>query len=171
VFAVTILYNRRMPTIRRATVDDATLIAQHRHLMFADNDFTTEARLREMDAAFEPWVRDHLADNTYVGILLEEDGRVLAGGGIYYMDFPPHWSDPEPLRAYLLNFYTVPEARGRGYAKLVLEEALAECRTRGPRVITLHASRFGRPIYERYGFTPSTEMMLRPSPESADPPR
>jgi GNAT superfamily N-acetyltransferase len=56
----------------------------------------------------------------------------------------------------------VPEARGRGYAKQILEAAVAECGTRGPRVITLHASRFGRPIYERFGFTESTEMMLVP---------
>ena len=107
-----------------------------------------------MDAAFEPWVRTHLADGTYVGLFLEEDGKVLTSAGIYFMEFPPHWMDPEPLRAYLLNFYTIPEARGRGYAKQILAAAVAECRTRGPRVITLHASRFGRPIYERFGFTP-----------------
>jgi GNAT superfamily N-acetyltransferase len=151
-----------MPTLRRATVDDAALITEQRHLMFADNDFTTEDRLCEMDAAFEPWVRAHLADGAYVGLFLEEDGKVLTAAGIYFMEFPPHWMDLEPLRAYLLNFYTVPEARGRGYAKQILEAAVAECRTRGPRVITLHASRFGRPIYERFGFTASTEMMLAP---------
>lgn len=151
-----------MPTIRRATIADAALITQHRHRMFADNHFTTEERLCEMDAAFEPWVRAHLSDGSYIGLFLEEDGNVLSAGGIYLMDFPPHWMDAEPLRAYLLNFYTVPEARGRGYAKQILEAAVVECRTRGPRVITLHASRFGRPIYERFGFTQSTEMMLRP---------
>ena len=151
-----------MPTLRRATPDDAALITRQRHLMFADNDFTTEARLCEMDLVFEPWVRAHLTDNTYVGLFLEEDGKVLAGAGIYFMEFPPHWMDPSPLRAYLLNFYTVPEARGRGYAKQILEAAVAESRTRGPRVITLHASRFGRPIYERFGFIQSTEMMLKP---------
>ncbi|HEX4154698.1 MAG TPA: GNAT family N-acetyltransferase [Acidobacteriaceae bacterium] len=151
-----------MPTLRRATPDDAALIARHRHLMFADNNFTTEQRLCEMDATFLPWVRNHLIDGSYIGIFLEEAGQVLAAGGIFLMDFPPHWSDPEPLRAYLLNFYTVPEARGRGYARQVLEAALADCRSRGPRVITLHASRFGRPIYEKYGFTSTTEMMLRP---------
>ena len=152
-----------MPTLRRATIDDAALITEQRHLMFADNNFTTEERYREMDVAFEPWVRAHLADDTYVGLFLEEDGKVLAAAGIYFMEFPPHWMDPAPLRAYLLNFYTVPEARGRGYAKEILEAAVEECRTRGPRVITLHASRFGRPIYERFGFKASTEMMLRPS--------
>lgn len=151
-----------MPTLRRATVSDAALITEHRHLMFAAMDVTTEARLCEMDLAFEPWVRTHLADGAYIGLFLEEDGKVLSAGGVYFMEFPPGWMDPSPIRSYLLNFYTVPAARGHGYAKQILEAALAECRTRGPRVITLHASRFGRPIYERFGFTQSTEMMLAP---------
>ncbi len=151
-----------MPTLRRATLDDAALITQHRHLMFAEMNVTTEERLNEMNAAFEPWVRTHLADGTYVGLFLEEDGEVLSAGGIYFMEFPPGWMDLSPLRAYLLNFYTVPEARGRGYAKQILEAAVAECRARGPHVITLHASRFGRPLYEHFSFTQSNEMMLRP---------
>jgi GNAT superfamily N-acetyltransferase len=155
-----------MPTLRRATINDAALITEHRHRMFAEMAVTTEARLREMDAAFLAWVRTHLAAATYVGLFLEEDSKVLSAGGIYFMAFPPGWMDPSPLRAYLLNFYTIPEARGRGYAKQILEAAVAECRTRGPRVITLHASSFGRPIYERFGFTPSAEMMLAlPSPQ------
>jgi hypothetical protein len=97
-----------MTTLRRATVHDAASITHHRHLMFADNNFTTEDRLREMDAAFEPWVRAHLADGAYIGLFLEEDGKALSSGGIFLTEFPPHWMDPEPLRAYLLNFYTVP---------------------------------------------------------------
>lgn len=157
-----------MPTIRRATLADAALITRHRHLMFADNNFATEERLSEMDRAFEPWVRTHLEDGSYIGLFLEEHGQVLSAGGIFLMEFPPHWMDFEPSRAYLLNFYTVPEARARGYAKRVLEAAVAECRTRGPRVITLHASPFGRPIYERFGFTQSTEMMLRPVPAQSE---
>lgn len=156
-----------MPTLRRATSCDAALITRHRHLMFTDMNVTTEDRLREMDAAFEPWLRAHLADSTYIGLFIEEDGpqdqnQVLSSGGIFLMEFPPHWMDATPLRAYLLNFYTVPEARGHGYAKQILEAAVAECQSRGPRVITLHASRFGRPIYEHYGFTASNEMMLCP---------
>lgn len=150
-----------MPTLRRATVNDAALITQHRYLMFAAMDVTSEERLREMNAAFEPWVRTHLADSSYVGFFLEEEGEVLSAGGVYFMEFPPGWMDTQPTRAYLLNFYTKPEARGRGFAKQIVEAAIAECRTRGTHVITLHASRFGRPIYERFGFTQSNEMMFR----------
>jgi GNAT superfamily N-acetyltransferase len=150
-----------MPILRFATTEDVALIASHRHQMFHDNNFSTEERLEEMDRMFEPWVRTRLEDGRYVGLFLEEDGQVLAGAGIYFGDFPPHWMDPRPGRAYLLNFYSTPEARGRGYANQLLRESVEECRKRGSTVVVLHASPFGRPIYEKFGFTASSEMMLR----------
>jgi GNAT superfamily N-acetyltransferase len=158
-----------MPTLRRATPDDAPIITQQRHLMFADNKLATEDRYAEMNLAFEPWVRERLADGRYTGLFLEEEGvaasdkpTVLAACGIFYMDFPPHFLDPAPIRAYLLNFYTAPEARGRGYARQLLQLAVDECHARNVAVITLHASKFGRPIYEQFGFTQNNELILRP---------
>lgn len=157
-----------MPTLRRATLADAALITRHRHLMFADNCLASEARYAEMDRNFLPWVTQRLADGRYVGLFLEEPsappdraGAILAAAGIFYMDFPPHYLDPEPTRAYLLNFYTAPEARGHGYAQQLLAAAVEDCRTRNVAVITLHASRFGRPIYEKFGFTHHNEYVLK----------
>ena len=155
-----------MPTLRRATVADAPLITRHRHLMFADNDLATEAAYNVMDLAFEPWVRERLADGRYVGLFLEEDEKLLAACGIFFMDFPPHHLDPNPVRAYLLNFYTAPEARGRGLATQLLQHAVDECHKANVRVITLHASKFGKPIYEKSGFTQNNEMILRPNPDA-----
>ena len=149
-----------MPTLRRALPTDAALITSHRHRMFTDNQFSTEAQLQAMDGAFEPWVRERLADGRYVGLLLDDDGRIVAGAGIHFADFPPHYLHVEAGRAYLLNFYTEPAARGQGFAKFLLSACLEECRVRGSKVATLHASRFGRPIYEKSGFTPMNEMML-----------
>jgi ribosomal protein S18 acetylase RimI-like enzyme len=153
-----------MLTLRRATVDDAALITQHRHLMFADNKLATEARYSEMDSNFLPWVTERLANGRYVGLLLEDTAnhQVVAGAGIFFMDFPPHYLDPSPTRAYLLNFYTEPEDRGEGHAKTLLAACVAECRERSIAVITLHASRFGKPIYEAFGFKHHNEYALRP---------
>jgi len=150
-----------MPTIRQATVEDTKLITEHRHAMFTANEFATEERLNAMDANFEPWVRERLADGRYVGLLLEEDGEVMASGGIFFGDFPPHYLHTEAGRPYLLNFYTADKARGKGYAKRILQAATDLCRERGYKVITLHASPFGKPIYEKAGFTQTNEMMLK----------
>jgi ribosomal protein S18 acetylase RimI-like enzyme len=152
-----------MPTLRRATVADAELITRQRHQMFADNDLATEAAYAAMDANFLPWVTERLADGRYVGLFLEDDTthEILSAAGIFYMDFPPHFLDPEPVRAYLLNFYTAPQARGRGYAKQLLNACVVECHARNVQVITLHASKFGRPIYEQFGFVQHNEMALK----------
>jgi GNAT superfamily N-acetyltransferase len=152
-----------MPTLRHATLADAELITLQRHQMFADNDLATEAAYAAMDANFLPWVTERLADGRYVGLFLEEDGVVLAAGGIFYMDFPPHFLDPAPIRAYLLNFYTAPQARGRGFANQVLKACVDECHARNVKVITLHASKFGKPIYEKFGFVQHNEFVLRSS--------
>lgn len=150
-----------MPTLRYALPEDAALITAHRHSMFADNSFTSEEALAAADAKFEPWVRERLQDGRYTGLFLEGEGSVVAGAGIFFADFPPHWMDPQPLRAYVLNVYTAPEHRGKGYARQLMQAVIEECKQRRVPTVVLHASPFGRPVYEKLGFHPTDEMMLR----------
>ena len=65
------------------------------------------------------------------------------------------------MRAYLLNFYVEPKWRGQGLAYRLLKTAIEETRARGIGVVNLHASVFGKPLYERNGFKVSNEMLLR----------
>ena len=143
-----------------ATKEDSALIAEHRRRMFVDSGQAESAAMDLMVTNFVKWVRPRLADGRYVGWLVQEDEAVVGGAGMWLMDFPPHFLDPEPLRAYLLNFYVAPAARGRGLAETLLKTAVDEARKRGIRVVSLHASRMGRPIYERNGFEGTNEMML-----------
>lgn len=145
---------------RLATEADAELISEQRYRMFVDSTQVNDVRLKEVTEKFVPWVRERLIDGRYVGWLTAEDGRVVAGAGVLFMDFPPHWMDPEPVRAYLLNVYVDPAFRGRGLAKELLEVAMNDARQRGIKVMSLHASEFGRPLYERNGFKSTNEMIL-----------
>ena len=79
---------------------------------------------------------------------------------MWVMEFPPHFMDEGPSRAYLLNFYVAPAMRGRGLARDLLARAVAEAKARGIKVVSLHASKFGKPLYERNGFVQSNEMLL-----------
>jgi GNAT superfamily N-acetyltransferase len=146
---------------RSATVADAELIARHRRSMFVDAGQAEDAKLHAMVENFVVWVRPRLSDGSYVGWLVEEDGSVAAGAGMWLMDFPPHWMDAEPVRAYLLNFYVDPAFRGQGFAYELLTAAVKDARRRGIKVVSLHASKFGKPLYERNGFEPTNEMILK----------
>lgn len=145
---------------RLAAEVDAELITEQRRRMFVEMGQPDDDRMQVMLRNFVPWVRERLNDGRYVGWLVTEGKGVVAGAGMLLMDFPPHWRDPEPQRAYLLNFYVAPEARGRGLAYGLLRTAIDEAKRRGIRVVSLHASQFGRPLYERNGFEATNEMML-----------
>jgi GNAT superfamily N-acetyltransferase len=145
---------------RLATAADAELIAGQRRSMFVDAGQAPDAGLSLMVENFVAWVRPRLSDGSYVGWIVEEGGRVVAGAGMWLMDFPPHWMDAEPRRAYLLNFYVEPGFRGQGLAYELLKTAVEDARRRGIKVVSLHASKFGKPLYERNGFEPTNEMIL-----------
>ena len=140
---------------------DAEGIAEQRVRMFVDDGVAARDDLAQMRANFVDWVRPRLEDGSYIGWLVEEDGRLIASAGLWEIPWPPHFMDENPRRAYLLNFYVAPEARRRGLARGLLGLAVAEATARGINVVTLHASKLGRLVYERGGFEASTEMMLR----------
>jgi ribosomal protein S18 acetylase RimI-like enzyme len=140
-----------MAETRRATVSDAEAIGEQRVRMFVDDGVADRGNMAQMRANFVEWVRPKL-----------EDGRLVAGAGLWEMEWPPHFMDEDSRRAYLLNFYVAPEMRQRGLARMLLGLAVAEAKSRGIKVVTLHASKLGRLVYEQGGFKASTEMMLRP---------
>jgi GNAT superfamily N-acetyltransferase len=60
-----------------------------------------------------------------------------------------------------MNMYVAPEMRRHGLARLLLDAAVQEARSRHIKVVTLHATKLGRALYEQCGFKPTTEMMLQ----------
>ncbi|WP_034338657.1 GNAT family N-acetyltransferase [Deinococcus misasensis] len=146
-------------TFRRATPSDLHTLAEHRYRMFADMGLP-EAQLEDVREAFLPWVEKQMQAGTYLTFLAEKDGQVVAGAALMWMDWPPGPLDARPGRGYLLNVYTHPEHRKQGLARLLVEQAIQECRERKVKVLSLHASEFGRPIYEKLGFQSTNEMRI-----------
>ena len=150
-----------MLTTRRATVNDAELITRHRKAMFADMRDAPEPVLDEMGRNFEPWVRRMIAEEKYVGWITSEGERAIGSAGLLILDWAPHFLDPTcDERGYILNVFVEPDYRGRGIARALTEECIAEAKQRGIGVVALHASKKGQPVYEKLGFKTSNEMLF-----------
>jgi TolB protein len=163
-----LFYTRSMLEIRLATAADAQTITRHRRQMFIDAGQPDDQAMARMATNFEPWVARMLEEGRYLGWLAvdgEKQGEVVAGLGMLLLDWPAHFLDPDHSeRAYLLNVFVERTHRRQGLAGRLLEAALEESRRRGLRVVALHASDEGRPVYERYGFTTTSEMWLVDTP-------
>jgi GNAT superfamily N-acetyltransferase len=150
-------------TIRTATLDDAETIYRQRLAMFEDVWGALDPqRVAAMKATFIPWVRRGLADGSYRGWLAcDNAGRVVAGGGLIAYEWMAHPRQLDPRRAYIANIYTAPDYRRQKIARRIMETIIAWCRAEGFTAVSLHASPFGRPLYESLGFEPTNEMRLQ----------
>lgn len=147
--------------IRPALPSEATTVVAHRRAMFAEIRPLPAAQLDAMDAAFGPWVAARMAQGEYLGWFgTNAAGEVVAGAGLWTMDWPPHLAHMEPRRGNILNGYVQPAYRRRGLARALTETALDWCRQNGVKMVILHASDAGRPVYVALGFTPTNEMSL-----------
>ena len=148
-------------TIRRATLDDIDTIVAHRKGMVQDIHPSKTALLDGMAAAFEQWLIPRMRDEKYLGWLaVSPEGSVAAGIGLWLIDWPPTILSTSTYRGYILNVYTDPAHRKQGLARRLTQTALDWCRDNDINVIALHASPFGRPLYESMGFEPNNEMRL-----------
>ena len=150
-----------MITIRPATPEDAGIIRDHRRAMFFDMRSGDDAALDAMSERFLPWLQPRLQSGEYrAWFAVDENGSVVAGLGLWLMDWPPHMIGPGAPRGNILNVYTEPPNRRRGLARKLMLTALDWCRANGVRAVILHASPEGRALYDSLGFRPTNEMRI-----------
>lgn len=147
---------------RAANVADAALIADHRRAMFAAMGGYDEPVLEAVRSASEPWTARMIDEGKYLGWITEDEGRPVASAGILILDWPPHPLDPAgESRAYLLNVFVDSGHRRQGLAHELVRLCQMEARRRNIRVVSLHASPEGAPLYEQLGFKTTNEMLFR----------
>lgn len=154
------LYTVPMLETRAATAADAALIAAHRRAMFAEIGGYDGSALDTLGRAAEPWTARMIESGKYVGWIATEGGLPAASAGLLILDWPPHPLDPTgENRGYLLNVFVESGYRRRGLGRELVGLCLSEAARRKIRVVTLHASSAGRPLYENLGFRTTNEML------------
>jgi N-acetyltransferase len=154
--------------IRRAGVEDAAIIAQHRARMFQDMGEIPAAMFDDFVAASRVWTERALASGEYLGwfaIPKSQPDSIIAGAGVQLRQVPPHPCRPakdgafaKGRHAIVLNVFTEPEWRKRGIAMFLMEEIVRWARAERLDRLVLHASSQARSLYERMGFTVTNEM-------------
>jgi GNAT superfamily N-acetyltransferase len=149
--------------IREVGRSDLEEILIHRRQMFRDMGYRDEVALDRLVSTSRDFLTRCLRDGSYRGwFAIAADSLVVAGVGLLVTPWVAGPEAPEQSqRAYLLNVYTVPAFRGRGLARHLTEKAIEWCRQQGLTMVWLHASEFGRPLYESLGFQATNEMKLR----------
>jgi len=148
------------PTLRPSTLADLETHVAHRIAMFRDMEMGSEEGLKRMAEAFRHLLRGWLVTGQCRGLVLEDEGRVVASVLMLLKDTVPTPVTPLSVRGYLFNVYTDPSHRRRGLAARLTDAALDLARDLGIEIMELHASLEAEGLYQRMGFVPTSEMRL-----------
>ena len=149
-------------SLRQASIADLETLVTHRSSMFRDMGYHDQAALNSMSEKFRPWLLVHMNSGEYYAwVVSAPDGSIVAGAGLWLMDWPPHMIGRGTQRGNILNVYTVENFRRRGLAGQLMDAILGWCSQNCIDTIVLHASPSGRNLYEAMGFAPTNEMRLR----------
>lgn len=148
-------------TIRRAQPDDLDLLARHRDRMWRDMGTTDEGLLQRVDQGSRDYLAWALPAGEYRAWVVEADGKVAGSGAVLIQTAVPSVRNESGRLGYILSLYTEPEFRHMGVASRIMTTILDTLRAEGITTASLHASQFGRPLYEKLGFNTSPEMRMK----------
>ena len=147
--------------LRPAGLADLELILRQRREMFREMGGDYERKIDSFERASRKYFSCALENGSYYGLVGELNDEVVAGGGVVIAPWPGSPLNLDPRRAWILNIYVEPEFRRRGFARDITEALIEWCRQNGFQSVALHASEYGRSLYEKLGFLNTNEMRLR----------
>jgi GNAT superfamily N-acetyltransferase len=138
---------------RRATVDDAEVLTDFRVRFLRE---TFGAGDEDETGLLKEGLREYFAKaipaGGFVAWLAEYEGGIIATSGMVVWQKPGGYTSLSGKTGYILNMYTVPEARGLGIAGRLFDELINEAEAAGIKHLHLHATEDGMGIYRRAGF-------------------
>ena len=143
--------------IREITPEDVEIIARMRVQML--DEVTEDPLPWQLEGSVRRFVWKHMQDRTCLGVVAEEDGKVIADAVIYLFETMPDEVNVRGLTAMLYNVYTLPEYRGQGIMARMLPEVIRLAKEAGAVELKMTAEKKAIPLYERMGFHVNDDAM------------
>lgn len=143
-------------TIRTAGYSDARLPAETRIRQLNDEEKHPDADILQK---LTNWFEEMLKDGKLYQVILEDKAGLAATGGLISLPFPASFFEPEGNTGYILNIYTRPDVRRKGYGSQVMNLLKEEAKRQNMEVLYLYSSVHGRRLYEKAGFEESEAWM------------
>ena len=143
--------------IREITPQDVETIARMRVQML--DEVTDDPLPWQLEGSVRRFVWKHMQDRTCLGVVAEDEGKVIADAVIYLFETMPDEVNVRGLTAMLYNVYTLPEYRGRGIMAQMLPEVIRLAREAGAVELKMTAEKKAIPLYERMGFHVNDDAM------------
>jgi len=142
-----------MPLVRKLTENDKEIFITMRMAYIWDSfDDVVQNQADEIEAHLRTYFDEHINKDDFVAIVCEISGVTVSIAFLIISNKPANPGFIDGRVGTIMNVYTVPEYRDKGFATMVLKEVIAEAKSRKLSLINLLATDQGYEMYKSLGF-------------------
>ena len=149
--------NNSGATIRRAAIADTAALAQLRWIWRTDERGEHGLSQAEFETALRLWWGSR--QESHVAYIAERDGAAVGMAWLATFDRIPQPRDVERLAGNVQSVFVIEALRNQGIGGALVEAVIAHARARGAGYLIVHPSQRASPLYERLGFTATTDLL------------
>ncbi len=139
--------------VERANAGDIDALVEMRlAYLLEDNGFLSDGEVAAIRSGLPGYYREHLGKDLVV-FIVREGQAIVSCAFLLEIDKPMSPAFLSGRTGTVLNVYTRPSHRRRGYAALLMKALLAEARNRDLSVVELKATEDGYALYQTVGFS------------------
>ncbi len=113
----------------------------------------------DLTPALYDYYSRHMADDTFISWIAEDDGRIIATSGMSIVEKPPYFGCPSGRIGLLSSMFTNKSYRRMGIARELLSRVVEEARKRSCGTVQITASDMGVLLYTDFGFEKNGNFM------------
>jgi GNAT superfamily N-acetyltransferase len=140
-------------SLQKIEMEQIELLTKYRLDYLAEMQGELSPKYRsELEQGLNEYFREVMAGDMFFAFMALNGDKVVSFGAMVIKKIPGDSSEPVYLEGDILNMYTVPEERRKGYSAVILQELIDEAKRRGISKISLHTSIDGEKLYRKFGF-------------------
>lgn len=148
--------------LRMGAAEDLELLISLRFCYLRDDLGSIAPETEErVEAQLRRYFPSHLKSGDFQAFLAEENGKTAACAYLVKWESPATSACPSGIRGTVFNVWTDPAFRRNGLATQVMNALITAARESGISLLELSATRQGRPLYEKLGFSFSDNAAMR----------
>lgn len=131
-------------------------------MAFLEEEFVIhETEKKQLVENLKVYFDEHIMKGDFIGVVGECNGKVVSAVYLTVSERPANPNFMNGKIGTLLNVYTYPECRKKGFATKVIDEIIEEAKKMNIKFIDLNATESGINVYRKVGFVESNYKSMR----------
>lgn len=132
-------------------VDIDTLVKLRFDYISTEVELSVEDKVK-LEPKLREYFKEYVPQENFTAYVMEVDGEIVSVAFLIIDERPPGLNNPNGRYGTIMNVFTYPEHRGKGYATSVMNYLIIDADNIFVSVLDLYSTNGGKKLYEKLGF-------------------